>query len=66
MRYIVSDEVLQNRELAKQEPQYYRKALTATIYCESCDEVGLVIFAKDEFFSWWTCPACVNKEALNQ
>jgi len=63
MTVFVSDEVLENRTLASEQPEVFRLANTDFIWCE---EVGcgnrLEVFAGDVDFTWWHCGECEDFE----
>jgi hypothetical protein len=63
MKMIRSYEVLENRELARQEPELYRIAKTEYVFCSAtlCDN-GIEVFAKNAPFTRWTCFDCVNRD----
>ena len=59
MTVFVSDEVLENRTLATEQPETFRLARTDFISCENLDcENRYEIFAKNVGFVWWYCGEC--------
>jgi len=59
MTVFVSDEVLENRTLATEQPEVFRLAYTEKIWCQNTDcENRYEVFAKDADFIWWYCGEC--------
>lgn len=64
MTIFICDEVLENRKLATEQPEVFRFAHTANIWCENDDcENRLEVIAKDADFISWYCDDCYVDDA---
>ena len=59
MTIFVSDEVLENRRLANEQPEVFRLAHSADVWCQNsnCDN-RLEVFAKNADSIVWYCGEC--------
>jgi hypothetical protein len=59
MTIFICDEVIENRKLATEQPEIFRFAHTALIWCENnlCEN-RLEVIAKDADFISWLCDFC--------
>jgi len=65
MTIFISDEVLENRTLASEQPEVFRLADTDFVWCENwvfCKN-SLEVFAKDVDFISWYCEDCYVDDA---
>lgn len=64
MTIFICEEVLENRKLATEQPEVFRFAYTAKIWCENDDcENRLEVIGKDADFISWVCEDCYVDDA---
>ena len=64
MTVFVSDEVLENRTLATEQPDVFKFAVTDLVWCENDDcENRYEVFQKDANYITWYCDDCYVDDA---